>query len=535
MASHTGVKSVWINQGPAAGEILTASLPDLYANTKYFVAVHAYDRWGNKSAISTITSAITTDGPQVSLDKSSLDFTIDVNGGTVAMDQFNIINTAAGDLKWKAEVRQSSYSLDWNAVRYPKAPTSSSAPKLGKHPSRGTFNQKLKTSTLGYNEGYQERAIRYVESEYYYGFMIGEEDTSIPNSAATRFQVSYEDGFNLTNINMLLNNNPEDGDPPFVIEIYKGEELDKKNLVYAAEYSGYTKFDEVYNIQLNHQIFFEYGATFWVVAHMPAGHRYPLGVNEETQPEYSENCCMSFDVGKTWSRMEDLIPYNFYAWVCVPISRTPGIDRYLTLEPAEGVVGGSSEQSVSAVADATKLINGTYSADIVVLNNDYANRLASIPATVTVTGQKPALASEAIVNFGSVFTGVTKELLIDIQNKGYGNFIVNSVTSSHADFTVVDQPNSISALGSTSLKVRFKPSAAALRNASLALEDQYGMVHKISLVGTGIAPSKIAVTPASASYTMAHRTGEVRYIQDQEYRDLSIAILCTEVFFRRGN
>jgi subtilisin family serine protease len=502
VATRKAIKSLWINESTPAGEKITTSLIDLYPNTKYYVAAIAFDRWGNKSVISTIVSSVTTVGPRVAIDKPSLDFTIDVNAGTVAADNFNIINAADGDLKWKGEVRQKNYSLDWNSVRYPVADGKPVNIKVGKHLARGKSNRKPGATTLGYHDDYQERAIRYIENEWYYGYVIGEEDTTIPNSAATRFKVSYEDGFNLTNINMLLNNNSERGDPPFVVEVYKGEELDKKNLVYAAEYSGYTNFDEVYNIQLSQQLFFEYGTTFWIAVHMPAGHLYPLGINEETQPEYSENCYMSFDVGKSWSRLEDVIPYNFYAWVHVPISSAPGLDRYLTLEPAEGTVAGSNQQEIPVVADAAKLINGTYYADIVVVNNDFENRLALIPATVMVTGQKPALTSESIVAFGSVFTGTTKELTIDLENKGYGNFIVNSITTSHADFEIAEPPYSISALGKSMLKVKFKPSAAALRNASLVLEDQNGIVYKINLVGTGIAPSRIAITPATANYTM---------------------------------
>jgi subtilisin family serine protease len=503
VATRKGIKSHWVNESLPAGEAISVSLPNLFPNTRYYVAVDAFDRWGNKSPVSTIVSAITTAGPSISLDKSSLEFTIDVNAGTVAADNFNIINSAAGDLKWKAEVRQKNYYLDWNSVRYPAAGTTPVKAKMGRHLARGTSDKKSGVTTLGYHDDYQERAIRYIENEWSFGYMIGEEDTTITNSAATRFTVSYADGFNLTDINMLLNHNSERGDPPFVVEVYRGEELDKTNLVYAAEYSGYTNWDAVYDIQLSQQLFFEYGETFWVAVHMPAGHLYPLGINEETQSEYSRNCYISFDVGKSWSRLEDLIPYDFYAWVHVPISRTPGLDHYLTLEPGEGTVAGSNQQETSVIADATKLINGTYNADIVVLNNDFENRLASMPATITVTGQKPVLTSEPILAFGSVFTGTTKELVIDLENKGYGNFIVNSITTSHADFQIIEPPYNISALGKSILKVKFKPSAAALRNASLILEDQHGIVHKINLVGTGIAPSKIAIAPASASYTMA--------------------------------
>ncbi|RAW01259.1 S8 family serine peptidase [Pseudochryseolinea flava] len=521
ITSRKNVITKVINASAAPGEVVQASIDDLFPVTKYYVAVYALDRWNNKSAISSIVSATTADGPHVAVDKSAINFSIDVASSKLATDGFNIQNNAAGELRWKSEVRQKDYSLAWNNVKYPKATAKVASGKVGIHRSNARIQRKPKTTTLGYHDGYEERAIRYVFSEYWGGYMIGDMDTSIPNSSATRYKVDYADGFNLTNINMLLNNNPERGDDPFVVEIYRGERIERKNLAYVQSYEGNTNYDAIYDIQLDHQIFFASGETFWVIVHMPAGHLYPLGINEETEPEYSENCFMSFDVGKTWLPVAEAVGYDFYAWVQVPISRSPGIDKYLTLSPAEGTVEGQSSSAVEVSADGTHLINGEYNADVVIVNNDFNNSLASIPVGVSVTGQKAVLQSAAIIDFGKVFTGLSKEVVIDVKNIGYGNFMVSNATVDHAAFEILESPWKIAALGQSSIRVKYNATAAESITGVVTLEDDKGNVYKINLAASGILPSEITLAPATATFTVptlgATKTGKFKITNAGNY------------------
>ncbi len=67
VAQRRNIKAVTIAASAASEGKLRHTLGDLYANTKYFVAAYAKDRWANKSAISTIIRVTTTDGPGVAL------------------------------------------------------------------------------------------------------------------------------------------------------------------------------------------------------------------------------------------------------------------------------------------------------------------------------------------------------------------------------------------------------------------------------------------------------------------------------------
>jgi subtilisin family serine protease len=504
VARRKNIKTATVANLGDAGAKMQYSIGKLFAATKYYVAIYAIDRWGNKSAISAIIKVKTTEGPSVMIDRSSLEFSIDVTTAIQAQDAFIIQNNANGELRWKGEVRQRDYSLDWNHLKYPAAKvTAGSVRKPGVQPSRVNLKDRPKAVTTGYNDSYEPREIRHVLDEYYGGYMIGEEDTTISNSSATRFIVPYADGFNMTDLRLLVNNNIERNDPPFIVEIYRGETMDRQNLVYASEFSGNSNYDVVYSLQLGQQLYFASGSTFWVVVHMPAGHLYPLGMSEEAADSYSDNCFISFDVGKNWTPLADAIQNPYYAWVQTPVSNSPALDQYITLLPEEGAIAGKDITPVAVAVDGSHLINGEYRADVVVLNNDYSNSLTAIPVTVQVKGQKPVLSSASVADFGGIFIGRSKELELTINNTGYGNFIVDNATVSNDDFVITNTPYKINALGNGKVSVKYTAKQTGTSNGVLTLSDASGNKYSISLVGVGISPSKISLTPAAATYNLA--------------------------------
>ncbi len=288
------------------------------------------------------------------------------------------------------------------------------------------------------------------------------------------------------------------------MEIYQGEIPERKNLVYAAAYEGYSNFDTNYNLQLEQQLFFAQGTTFWVAIHMPAGHLYPFGVNLETDETGSDNSYISFDVGQHWTPLAEAIGNDDrWAWIQVPVSSSPGIDAYVSLSPVEGTVEGKSQQNVAVLADAARLINGQYNADIVVKNNDWQNSLASIPVSITVTGQKPVLSADAIIDFGGVFKGRSKTKEVTIRNTGYGNFMTNTATVNNANFEIESSPYKIGALGEATITIKYAPQTIGAATGVVTLTDANGNSYQLNVAGVGIAPAAIAITPPSAKYSLA--------------------------------
>lgn len=518
VAQNAGAtKTKIIANKSAAGTILSESIEDLIPETTYYFAISAFDRWGNRGNVSNIVEVITTAAPSIGFDKQSITFNINTASNTAANDVFNVVNGAEGALKWRAEVRQTkAYRLSTTAVNYPI-----SSVNTPKGVTMVPVEESLEIAPSDYDNNYTTKKWRDGAGPGQTSlYVIGDEDLTIPNSAAKRYVVSDPNGFNLTKITQRLRHNRTIF-PDAVLEIYVGETMDKKNLVHAQNFVGYSDdVDRDHGLVLygdpyeQQQIFLETGDVFWVVYHIPAGIQYPLGIGRESSSEQSDNCYMSFDVGKTWVPLAEAIGDDRWVWYQELESSIQPIHDYITLTPTEGVTPGNDQQTISVDVDASQLINGNYYAQATFYSNDDANRVAEVDFTVNVSGHQPNLASSKLVNFGSTFVGVPLTMEIPMSNSGLGvfRFNKNSCTSSNADYSFgasnAGIPTRVDALDSDVLTITFTPSTAGNINSTLTLVDYNGNSHVINVSGVGMAPSEIDIPVNSADFTMA--IGEIQ-------------------------
>ena len=491
-------EKISVNQKDTVGTQKEIEITGLEAETTYHFAIRSIDRWGNVSEVSNVISGTTNAGPAINTDQAVMNFTIDASVATTAGGSFNILNEAEGVLKWEGFTRQKSLSLSYSSVNlnYPEASVSVSQKNFGltqlvQEKLVSTGAEAAPMSTV------QPMATFY--DEYYYGSgaatVIGENDTTFTNSSATRYYVDRENGFNLTDVEMMLKHKPVTG--PMIMEIYAGEQIDKKNLIYATEVTSYTADAYFHNIKLDEQLYFENGTAFWIVFHVPSGNLYPLGMVAETQPEYSDNCLMSLDMGKTWFTLEEGLDNPNYTWSTAAVSKNAHLGNYITMDPSSGIVEANSTQEVELSVDGSTLINGTYKANVVLQSNDGDDKFFRMPVNLTVSGQEPVLVNEKVVDFGSVFLGHDKELTITIENTGYGNFMVQSTVSTDDQFEVIKKPNKIAAKDMQELIILYTPNGVGNDNGSIEFTDRAGRKHTINLFGVAAAPSEISIAPAS--------------------------------------
>jgi hypothetical protein len=123
-------------------------------------------------------------------------------------------------------------------------------------------------------------------------------------------------------------------------------------------------------ITLNEQLYFESGSTFFVVFHVPSGNIFPLGIGLEGDASASANCFMSFNLGGSWQSLEKLLDSKDFAWSMVASSFNPYLGTYITLEPGSGDIEGNGQQVTTLTANAATLVNGSYSANLVLASND---------------------------------------------------------------------------------------------------------------------------------------------------------------------
>lgn len=489
-------KSVIIKNSALAGTTTTYTVNGLLGLTTYYFAVVSKDRWNNLSELSDVVQGTTNAGPKIDVDENSKNIVIDVDASTSfkGTHDLTILNNAEGVLKWEFSTRHKQTSIASFAakqINYPVAKTTKVA-------SLGNV-RKIKARVSSASSSKQVGTFQFTPTEKTYcdgpTDIIGDEDIKLPNSAATKYVVSEADGFNLTQIQTYLNVNPEFG--PVVVEVYKGTELDKKNLIYAQEYIPWSADQSFADITLDEQLYFEQGETFWVVLHVPAGNLYPLSIGYENTPEGSDNCFISFDLGQTWGSLGVALNNNDFAWFSIASSQNKYLGEYLTLEPKNGEVNGNGTENTKLSADGSALINGTYSANAIFKSNDATNTEFKVPVTVNVTGQQPVLKSIETLDFASVFKGTSKEMEFVVKNTGLGNFNDVSYTISNPNFELLDgAPYQLTADSEFLLKVKYTPNALGNDNGILTFAStSSSKTLKIVLFGVSSEPAKIVVDP----------------------------------------
>lgn len=477
------------------GTTVTHSVSGLLGLTSYYFTVISGDRWNNLSALSNSVQGTTNAGPKITVDDNSKDIVINVDAGSSfkGTHDMTILNNGEGVLRWEFLARHKETSLSYlgKKIKYPSAKKTkvAAAGKLGR--------KKSKTAASAKNAAVAPFSFTPQQKGYVDGVtnIIGDNDTAIPNSAATKYVVNEADGFNLTQIESYLKIDPQFG--PAVLEIYKGTQLTKENLMYAQEYNPSGASEGYVSITLDEQLYFQQGETFWVVMHIPGGNLYPLGIGYENTPEGSDNCFISFDLGQTWGPLGVALDSNDFAWFSIAGSQNKYLGEYLALDPANGEVNGNGTEKTVLSADASTLINGTYQANAILKSNDASKTELKIPVTVNVSGQQAVLQSVEKLDFSGVFKGTSKELEFVVKNTGLGNFNDITVNISNPNFELVSSaPYQLSADSEVLLRVKYTPNAIGNDNGLLTLNSASSpKTLKVILFGVSSEPAKIVVEP----------------------------------------
>ena len=493
----------------ASGEVASYELTGLESLTTYYLALQAVSRWGDASALSPVVSVSTNAGPKMTLDKTSLSFTIDAAASATGSASFTIGNTDEGLLKWSGKIATKSVSIATKALSSkPVLPGLMTAPK-----KKVGFTTYAKSNaelvTADYEAGDFPTSFGYYKE---YWASIGDSDKSLPNSQAQWFYVdaeTYPNGFNLTNVEILSYY----GQDP-TIQIYKGNSNISaatllQEIVPSYFYSGY-------QVPLTEQLYFAPGESFWVVAHFPAESNqdnYPLGLasGDEAYGSYSY---MSNDMGKTWMLLSTALkgsPYesmgDAVSWTIKAISKNPAWDQVFFLDPAEGTVKQGETQVVTMKNDGQKIVNGTYKFNVRFTTNESETNTKTVAVTATVKNNPPEMSPVKIINFGSLLVGESKTIEVEVFNAGYGVFTgkygylqasSGGFTCSSEHFAVKDVPTQgFPARATSKFTVVYTPQSAGSHTGAITFKDVNGVEFKVTVQGVATEPAKIVIEPAT--------------------------------------
>jgi hypothetical protein len=172
---------------------------------------------------------------------------------------------------------------------------------------------------------------------------------------------------------------------------------------------------------------------------------------------------------------------------------------WLSVQPTSGTIPAGSSQDVDVTFDATDMLGGDYSADIVITSNDPDEGEVIVPATLGVTGIPDIAVEPSSLDFGESFVGDTTTQYLTISNTGNDDLTVSDVQSSGSDFTVSSTSFTVSVGEDYSLRVSFSPSSVGYQYDSIVISsndpDSPGV--GVSVSGTGMEPPDIAVSPDS--------------------------------------
>lgn len=502
-----------------SGDKVNIDIPGFKAETKYWMAIKAFDRWGNQSALSPVKETQTNKGPEAQISKKSMSLTLNVATTDSVKDMLKMSNVAEGLLKWSAVLRTTEAQKPGNkSLSVKQQPAMASA-----RPYKGRVSyaasEYVRTVPAEYSAADYPKDFSY----YFYNDenpykVIGESDTTKANSMAQWFiinPVTYPDGFNLTHLHMLGKKKTGKA----IVQIYAGEDdISDESRLYSDTLSG-----DVFgsDIALKEQFYFAPEKSFWVVVHITRGNTNPLGAGFEQNTLFSTYSYYSSDMGKTWNLLSDALKggsYNDIAekltWAVTAKSGNPHWGRMLTLTPESGMIRPAEVSDIKLLTTGKGMINGTYKLKLALKTNDLKNENIDIPVTVNISGHKPALNTAKIVDFGKIYTGETKKLKIEIYNSGYGSFAgrnggflqtANLVSSNPGTFKLPSSAAPLPARAKSAVEVTFTPPSAGTHSATLTLTDQNNIVHKFLVTGSAIAPAKINVTPS------AQDVGELAY------------------------
>jgi uncharacterized repeat protein (TIGR01451 family) len=175
---------------------------------------------------------------------------------------------------------------------------------------------------------------------------------------------------------------------------------------------------------------------------------------------------------------------------------------FVSVQPVSGTVAAGSSAVVSVTLDATDLISGTYRNDVVIRSNDPFTPTVTVPVTLHVGGTPALVITPTMLDFGTLYVGLTRTQPVTLTNAGTANLYVTALASSHPDFSVAFSGTLLTPGASRVATVTFAPNDSGALSETLTITSTGGVV-VAPISGVGLWPPIFQVTPATIEETLA--------------------------------
>lgn len=210
---------------------------------------------------------------------------------------------------------------------------------------------------------------------------------------------------------------------------------------------------------------------------------------------------------------------------------TLNLISFFTVSINQGTVSPNASADVEVIFDGNGLLTGTYEDSLVIWTNDPDTPQLVVSVTVNVTnnGYPIATVSPQVLDFGDVFQGASKQVVLNIHNAGSENLVISNFESDNADFTFnFYEPIAIAPFADSSVAVTYIPSSLGLSQGTLLIytNDPDRLTVNVSLSGRGTEAPAIQVSPEALSATLFsnHTVTKQLTVQNPGGSDLEFSV-----------
>lgn len=406
----------------AAGETEEVMIDLLKGATTYYVAVHAYDMWGNKSKISNVITVTTKTAPSIQTPKDTLRLSVMTAGTTPEVSEyFKIGNTTGGDLR---------FQLDYAFNNEPRF-------------VRNGYKQRL--SNINTEAGRYDATFGSDGTERFLAasqFTVKSEAFTVSRVISPVIpHVKYPDGL------------VEFSRDTIVLKIYKGGDVPTKGdlisttqyiipyAVYASAFQNNIMMD--LSFDLNFPVRVEKEEKFWVVFDFKKRFHQPMGINVKTTAA-PKGELYSTD-NQVWNQLSsvavgDLEP-NYAFRIFADDQFTMPMKNVISLLPLSGNVVAGAQKDIQVKANSKQLIEGKYTGFVYVKNNTPGKNLVEVPFRLDVAGHRSGLVSKKVLTLRSTVQGYTDSARLVVRNDSLGWLEIAKIESSLPEFTIKPNQN----------------------------------------------------------------------------------------------
>jgi subtilisin family serine protease len=172
--------------------------------------------------------------------------------------------------------------------------------------------------------------------------------------------------------------------------------------------------------------------------------------------------------------------------------KTEPATHWITLSPAQGNLSSGNTQSVSVNLNAKGIFGGSYKSNIRVFS-ERPKMEKIIPLEINVSGIPDMRLDKMSGNVGNVTLGYDRGTYLNIRNKGMAALIIDSISTSHPDFTISKTSLTVPVGESMTVIAFFKPSFVGKRTGIYKFHSNNPADIQFELVATGVYPAQLQV------------------------------------------